>query len=164
MDYATVLLVAQTTIVFFLAAWLTTGAFENVFQPKLNSVFTTEVMDMTRMRDEYPEAYADVAYRRVSNPTIQKWIFRFIVVWEVAATLALWLGVYMMATAIFGSTDPLEAKAYAMIGVLLFTCTWSGFLVAGNWFCYWFCHFEGQFTHFLMALWGVLTLVFLAVG
>ena len=70
--------VAQSVAVLFLAAWLTTGVLENLFFPKLNSTFTAEVLDMARMRENYPEAYPDVAHRRISNPSIQKWLFRLI--------------------------------------------------------------------------------------
>ena len=162
--FETALLLCQTAAVFFLTAWLTTGVFENLFQPRLNSTFTAQVLDMERMRDEYPEAYADVAHRRVSNPKVQRFLFRVIVLWEVLAVSALWIATVALVGALVGGVDTQIARGFGLIGALMFTSTWAGFLIAGNWFCYWFCHFDGQNTHFQMTLWGMATMILLAVG
>ncbi|MFL2786550.1 MAG: DUF2165 family protein [Paracoccaceae bacterium] len=37
-------------------------------------------------------------------------------------------------------------------------------MIAGNWFCYWFCHEGAQNTHFQMTLWGMATMVLIAIG
>lgn len=162
--YEFALHLAQTTCVFLITAWLTTGVYENLFMPQLNSTFTAQVLDMARMREEYPDAYREVAHRRVSNPRVQVALFRLIVVWEVIAVSFLWLGTLAMVLALAGGVDIGNAKGLGLIGALLFTCTWAGFLIAGNWFCYWFCHYEGQNTHFQMTLWGMATMIFLVVG
>jgi len=156
-------LLTQTVAVFFLTAWLTTGVYENLFFPDLNATFTTEVLDMTRMREDYPDAYARVAHRRVTNPAIQTLLFRFIVAWEVLAVTALWVGFMTMLSALFGATPIETAHSFALLGVLLFTSTWAGFLVAGNWFCYWFCHEGAQNTHYQMTLWGIGTAILLLI-
>ena len=158
------LLVAQSATVFFLAAWLTTGVVENLFYPKLNSTFTAEVLDMARMREEYPEAYADVAHRRVSNPRIQIFLFRMIVLWELLATVALWIGFATILLALFGQIAADSGRTWALLGALMFTATWAGFLIMGNWFCYWFCHEGAQNTHYQMTLWGMATMIFLVVA
>ena len=44
---------------------------------------------MTRMREEYPEAYHYVAHRRVTSARLRRVLFRLIVSWELAATVAL---------------------------------------------------------------------------
>lgn len=161
--YEFALLLAQTAAVFFITAWLSTGVYENLFKPNLNSSFTAQVLDMERMREEYPEAYADVAHRRISNPTVQKFLFRLIVVWEMCATVVLWLAVGTMVLSVLGYVAPTQAKSIAILGALLFTSTWAGFLIVGNWFCYWFCHYEGQNTHFQMTLWGMATMILVAM-
>ncbi|MEL7463535.1 MAG: DUF2165 family protein [Pseudomonadota bacterium] len=155
---------AQTVALFFLAAWLTTGAWENVTRPSLNGVFTAEVLAMTRMERDYPEMFEMVAHRRITNPTVQRLLFRLIVAWEIVATIALWVGVIAMAAALIGFVPADIGRAYAVIGALAFTSTWAGFLVAGNWFCYWFSHDGAQVTHFHMTLWGLATLILLVVG
>ena len=164
MSFEIMLLITQTATVFFLACWLSTGVFENLFYPYLNSDFTSQVLDMTRMREEYPDAYEKVAHRRVSNPVVQQWLFRLIVLWETVAVLALWTGAVTLLLAVFGRVEPDFARALGLLGTLLFTSTWAGFLIVGNWFCYWFCHYEGQNTHYQMTLWGMATLILLAVG
>jgi hypothetical protein len=40
---------------------------------------------------------------------------------------------------------------------------WAGFLIGGNYFCYWYSHFPGQSTHFQLVLWGTATMIFLAM-
>ncbi|WP_170464556.1 DUF2165 family protein [Ruegeria arenilitoris] len=159
-----VVLVAQTAAVFFLAAWLSTGFIENVVHPDLNETFTNQVLTMERMREEYPEAYEVVAHRRIQNPAMQKFLFKLIVCWEGIATLTLWAGVLWLILAIMGVVDPASARAIGVLGVLLFTATWAGFLIVGNWFCYWFCHEGAQNTHYQMTLWGMATIILLVVA
>ena len=159
MAFELVVLVAQAVSVFFLAAWLTTGVWENIVYPDLNRTFTSEVLDMTRMREAYPDAYERVAHRRVTSPKLQNLMFRFIVLCEAVATLVLWIGAVSLALSVFGLADLDFARSVALGGVLLFTCVWAGFLVAGNWFCYWFCHEAAQNTHYQMTLWGMATLI-----
>lgn len=164
MTLETIILVAQTACVLFMAAWLTIGVLDNIFHSALNSTITAEVLDMTRMREEFPEAYEAVAHRRISSASIQKWLFAFIVVWEVVAAIALWSGFALLLMAALGQVEPATGRSLAVLGALLFTSIWVGFLVGGNWFCYWFCHEGAQNTHFQMTLWGIVTMIFLVVG
>lgn len=164
MAFETTILLAQAVCVFFLAAWLTTGVFENLVHSRLNSTFTAEVLAMTRMQSDYPEAFEDVAYRRISSPTLQKLLFRLIVVGEVVASGLLWAGFIALVMALLGATEVSVARTFAVMGALAFTSVWAGFLVGGNWFCYWFCHEGAQNTHYQMTLWGLGTLIFLATA
>jgi len=157
------LLLAQSAAVLFITAWFTIGVYENIFKPNLNCAFTSQVLDMTRMREEYPEAYVDVAHRRISNSNVQRFLFRLIVLWEVIAVAVLWAATVMMVMALFTGSDVQFAKGLAIMGALFFKSTWAGFLIAGNWFCYWFCHYEGQNTHYQMNLWGLATIILLAI-
>lgn len=163
MSFEIVLLIAQASATMFLAAWLSTGVFENVFYADLNRTFTSEVLDFTRMREQYPDAYARVAHRRITNPKALNGLFFLIVLWELVAVLALWAGVVTLVLAVFGGVEPDAARAWALLGALLFTCTWAGFLIVGNWFCYWFCHEGAQNTHYQMTLWGFATMLLLAI-
>ena len=164
MNLDTMILVAQAASVFFLAAWLTTGVFENLFYSTLNSTFTAEVLEMKRMREDYPEAYALVSHRRITNPGVQQFFFRLIVFWELAATVALWVGTISFALAITGQIEADTSRMLGLLGALSFTATWAGFLIVGNWFCYWFCHEGAQNTHYQMTLWGLGTMILLVAA
>ena len=147
-----------------MAAWLTTGALDNLLHPFLNETYTAQVLDMERMRIDYPEAYEFVAYRRVTNPKLRKRLFAIIVVWEIIAMLALWLSAVIAVLAAFGSAAAATAIALGMIATCLFISVWAGFLIAGNYFCYWFGHEGGQNTHFQMLHWGMANAVLLVAA
>ena len=116
------------------------------------------------MRDSFPNDYALMAHRRIENPSVHKLMFRLIVLSELVACVALWVGLGWMISALLGYVGGVEARTMAMLGVLCFTGVWSGFLIAGNHFAYWYCHEGAQNTHFQLAIWGVSTLVLLAIG
>ena len=159
-----VILFCQTICLSFLALWLTSGAWDNLRYPSLNETFTAEVMEMSRLRAEYPEAFTLVGHRRIKNRALQRAAFRLILIWEVLSMLALWIGVCVMFMALIGMQDVQIALSIAMGAALMFTTTWAMFLVVGNHFCYWFGHEGAQNTHFQMTLWGMATLIFLTAG
>jgi len=117
-----------------MATWLTIGAFENVFHPFLNETYTAEVMDMAHMRGDYPEAYQFVTYRHLTNVRLRQFLFRIITVWEVSAAVVLWIGAIALAMAASGALAPDTALALGLAGTMMFTATWCGFLIVGNWF------------------------------
>lgn len=157
-----ILLLCQTVCVTFLALWLTSGAWDNLRYPDVNETFTAEVMEMARLRADYPDAFAMMAHRRVTNRTLQKAAFRLVLMWELLSTFALWGSVIMLAMALFGVHEVEAARDVSMIAVLMFTTTWAMFLIVGNHFCYWFGHEGAQNTHFQMTLWGLATLIFIS--
>ena len=158
------LLLAQAVATAGLAGWLTTGVLDNLLHPSMNETYTAEVMSMDRMRAAYPEAYAEVAHRAVTNRGLQLVAFRSIVVAEFIATLLLWGGVLALVAALFGAATAETSRTVALYGATAFTAVWSGFLVAGNYFSYWFCHEGAQNTHYQMTLWGLGTIILLAQG
>ena len=95
-----------------------------------------------------------LAARRIENRKTQKILFKLIVAWEFLATVALWVGFGALDLAVLGGVPGDAARVLGLLGALMFTATWAGFLVAGNWFCYWFGHEGGQNTHFQMTLVG----------
>ncbi|NNE54106.1 MAG: DUF2165 family protein [Sulfitobacter sp.] len=157
------ILIAQGICLLFLALWLTTGVRDNLLYPQVNEMFTTEVMGLTRMRSEYPEAYEMIAHRRVISRYRQRLVFRLAVAWELLSVIALWIGVGCLAAAILGAMSADVARAVAMGAALMFTTIWAMFLIVGNHFNYWLCHEGAQNTHYQMTLWGLGTLIFLAL-
>lgn len=160
----TTVLAAQALATGLIGAWLTLGVRDNILHPAVNETYTAEVMAMTRMRAEYPDEFAHVAHRAVTNRTVQKWAFRLVVAAELMAALLLWAGVIALLLAIFGTVSVETGQSVALIGAMLFTAVWAGFLIIGNHFCYWFCHDGAQNTHYQMTLWGVGTMILLAIG
>ncbi len=159
-----ILLITQASSIFILASWLSIGVFENIFYPEFNRRFTNEVLELTRISQEYPEVYAVVKYRRITNKVVQNGVFWAIVCWQFVAVTVLWAGTISLFLAVFNLFEMEKALAIGLLGTLLFTMTWAGFLIVGNWFCYWFCHGEGQNTHFQMTLWGTTTSILMSVG
>ena len=158
----TAILFAQLVTTTALAGWLTTGVRDNLLYPSLNETYTAEVLEITRMREEYPEAYEKVAHRAIIDRRLQLWAFRLVVAAELTATVLLWIGTMALLLALPGAIDAEVARTWAVIGVVAFVCVWSSFLIVGNHFCYWFGHEGAQNTHFQLTIWGVGTLILLA--
>ena len=158
----TVLLFAQMIATGALAGWLTLGVRDNILHPSINETYTAEVMDMTRMRSEYPEVYEQVSHRAVSDRKLQQFAFRAVIAMELCASILLWIGVLFLFLSIFGAVRPDTARVVAILGATAFLAVWTGMLIVGNYFCYWLCHDGAQNTHYQMALWGIGTLIFLA--
>ncbi|MEX0311837.1 MAG: DUF2165 domain-containing protein [Tateyamaria sp.] len=157
------LIAAQALATGLVAGWLTLGVRDNILHTSVNETYTAEVMEMTRMRDEYPDAFAHVAHRAITNRPLQKLAFRLVVGAEALATLVLWAGVIGLIMALVGTGTADTGRSIAMAGTMLFTAVWAGFLIVGNHFCYWFCHEGAQNTHYQMTLWGVATMILLAM-
>lgn len=159
--FDTVILALCGANLVFIAAWMTVGTLENLFHPFLNETYTAEVMDMARMREEYPEAYARVAHRRLTNTHLRKGLFMVIVAFELIVMILLWIAAVSVLLAMFGNVAVVTALSFGLIGAGAFSSIWAGFLVVGNYFCYWFGHEGGQNTHFQMLQWGLLSMILL---
>lgn len=150
-----VLLLAQMVMTGALATWMTLGVRDNILHPRLNEQFTGEVLDMARLRDGYPDAYHIIAHRRVTSDSARTALFRLAVIWETLSCLVLWAGTLALGLALVGFVDLSTARPAAMLGTLMFTMIWAGFLIIGEHFAYWFGHEGAQTTHFHMLLWGI---------
>ena len=148
------ILIAEALMTGLVGLWMVTGAFDNWRFPDLNRAAVATVLRMDRMAEQYPEEFAQVAHRRLTDDRAIRFLFRMVVLWETIAALLLCLGALLLAFAGLVGTDPDPARTIALAGAMAFTATWAGFLIGGNYFCYYYCHFEGQFTHFLLVIWG----------
>ena len=153
---------AQAISVALIAAWLTIGVSDNIRHPDMNRAITAEVLAMGRMQREYPSDYARVAHRAVTDPVAHNRAFRLVVLVELTGTALLWIGVAALVGALVGAVARPDARALALAGAATFTAIWGGFLIVGNYFCYWYCHEGAQNTHYQMTLWGLGTMIFLA--
>ncbi|MEL6464652.1 MAG: DUF2165 domain-containing protein [Pseudomonadota bacterium] len=157
------LIAAQALATGIVAAWLTLGVRDNILHPSVNETYTAEVLEMSRMKADYPDAFAHVAHRAITDRRLQYVAFRLVVVAELVATLVLWAGAIGLVMALVGTGTSETGRSIAMAGCMLFTVIWAGFLIVGNHFCYWFCHEGAQNTHYQMTLWGVGTMILLAL-
>ncbi len=161
--FETALIACQSLALALPAAWLAIGVFDNIRHPELNGSVTAQVMDMRRMREEFPEDFARVAHRAITSAAIQRALFRVLVCAELAVMLALWIAVLALLWAFLSGGDAATARALALVAATGFTAIWAGFLIVGNYFCYWYCHEGAQNTHFQMTLWGLGTAIFMGL-
>lgn len=139
-------------------AWIALGAFENIRAPKANGDMVAEVLAMTRMKAELPDYYPLVSANRIESPRVHRAVFAAIVVAESVSAIVMLVGALALAGAALGLWGAALPRGIAVAGTLGFTMVWSGFLVGGQWVHYWATHQEAQHTHFLLAIWGVVTL------
>ena len=157
------ILAAQALATSLIAAWLTLGVRDNILYPSVNETYTAEVMEMVRMKAEYPKEFAEIAHRAVTNRAMQQWAFRIVVAAEMLATLVLWAGVVGLVMALVGTGSAETGRIIEQIGAILITAVRGGFLIVGNHFCYRFSNEGAQNTHYQMTLWGVATMILLAL-
>lgn len=161
--FDTVLLFAQIIVTGSAAGWMFTGVRDNILYPAQNETYTAQVMEMQRIRDEFPQAYEPVAHRAITDRKTQLLAFRAVVFAEAIACLLLCLGTAALILALFGAVGSDGARALAMLGASVFTAVWAGMLVVGNHFSYWFGHEGAQLTHYHMNMWGLGTIILLAL-
>lgn len=154
---------AQTGLLASLTAWIFTGARDNWLFPYMNQNAIASVVRMDGLAEEYPEDYACIAHRRITDEGTIRLLYRVIVLWETLATVLLALGTGAMVLSLVGAVDSEAARGLGMIGAVVFTLNWAGFTVGGNHFGYWYLHAPTQATHFLLALWGTGTMILLAL-
>ncbi|TMM52925.1 DUF2165 family protein [Sulfitobacter sabulilitoris] len=158
------LLLSQTVATGLIALWLSLGLRDNLLFPALNLSSIAEVMRMDRMRKDYPDEFAVLAHRAVTDPRLHRIVFLTVLLVEALTCLVLWLGVVALLVAAAGAASVDAGRGLALAGATLFTGLWAGFLIGGNHFSYWFCHEAAQNTHFQMTLWGVGSMIVLMQG
>ncbi|MEO9516586.1 MAG: DUF2165 family protein [Paracoccaceae bacterium] len=157
------LLIAQLVGTSLITLWLTIGVLDNLRHPSVNETITAEVLSMVRMAEEFPDAFARFSSRAITSRSVQNLAFRLIVLGEACATFLLWVGLVALIGACLGWVAPETARTTALLGATAFTGVWGMFLIVGNYFCYWLCHDGAQNTHYQMTLWGLGTMVLIAI-
>ncbi|MEL6205634.1 MAG: DUF2165 family protein [Pseudomonadota bacterium] len=157
------LLIAQAVVTGCMAAWMVTGVFDNWRHPHLNLSAVAMVTRFDRMAEDFPQDFEVVKHRRVSDMRVIRGLFYLLVAWETVAAITLVGGTVALVMALGGAVDVELARLLAVLGALAFTVNWAGFLAGGNYFCYWYCHFAGQATHFMLLIWGILGTILLVI-
>jgi len=161
--FESMVLLAQSFATAFLAGWMFTGVKDNWLLPRLNGDIVGMILRIDKFAEMYPDEFHHVAHRRVAAEWFHRAIFRFIVLWETLACVLLSIGAIALFAALFGAISLDLAQSLALLGALVFTSVWAGFLIFGNHWVYWYCHEWGQNSHFQLLLWGLGTMVFLAL-
>jgi predicted small integral membrane protein len=147
---------AQTVLTFCLAGWMISGVYNNWKFPYLNEAAVAMVMNFELMETTYPEDFAVVQHRKITNRKVVRGVFYLMVLSETIAAVLLASGAVFLALSLFGIIPHEVAQLIAVLGTLAFTINWTGFLIGGEYFCYWYCHFGSQATHLMLALWGTI--------
>ncbi len=156
--------IAQTVLTFCLGGWMVSGVFNNWMFPRLNEAAVAMVMNFELMELTYPDDFAVVQHRKITNPKAVRAVFYLMVSSETVTALLLTAGGLLMALSLFGLVPSETARLLALLGALAFTINWTGFLIGGEYFCYWYCHFGSQATHMMLAIWGTLVSCLLLIG
>ncbi|MCY4300746.1 MAG: DUF2165 family protein [Aestuariivita sp.] len=162
--FESMVLIAQTVSLASIAAWLTTGVYDNIRHPLNNEFYTAQVLSMNLLKKDFPNEYARVSNRAITNRTLQRCAFSFAVSIEAVTCLILWTGCIALSLSIIWPSIVVEAKTLALLGAVTFSSIWSGFLIIGNYFCYWYTHEGIQNTHFQMTLWGMANILLLTAA
>lgn len=153
--------IAQVLLVALPAAWLTLGVYDNLRYPDINRRDVAKVLDLEAITDE-PMIYEKIKSRRIKRPETVRRIFACVAAAEAVVALALWLACVGLALAVLGVMPRDLATGFAILATLAFIMIWAGFLIGGQWFYYWYGAF-GQWKHFTLVLWGIVTLIVLTL-
>ncbi|MCY4303538.1 MAG: DUF2165 family protein [Aestuariivita sp.] len=161
--FETMVLISQTIFLALMAAWLTIGVYDNIRYPKNNENYTSQVLSMELLQSDFPEVYNRVSHRAIVNRTIQKLAFLLVIIIESFTSITLWVGFICLIMALNHAIAFEVAHTIALVGATAFTTIWAGFLVMGNYFCYWYVYEGIQNTHYQMTLWGIANVIFLVI-
>ena len=145
-----------------LGGWMAVAVTDNWRHPDLNEEAVATVVRLDFLAKDFPEEYKQIAYRRIDDPRRIRFMFQSIRLAETAAAIGLLFSALLSILAAFGGIAPDTATTCALISAVFFTCIWAGFVIGGNYYCYWYCHQWAQSNHMMMMYWGFfVTLVLL---
>lgn len=144
-----------------LCSWMVVAVADNWRHPAMNRDALAMVLRLDLLAKEYPDVFAQLAHRRVEDERSIAAIFALVRWFETLAALMLLAATLALLTAAAGLVAGGAATAAAVTATLLFILIWSGFIIGGNYFCYWYCHGWAQANHFFLMIWGLLVLIVL---
>ena len=159
-----VMLVVQAGALWCVAAWMIVAVTDNWQHPDINLAGVAMVMRFDLMARDWPDDYAHVAHRRIDDPRLHRLAFRAIVTAETVAAVALVSSGLLFLLSAIGAVAPETAKSVAALSLIWFVAIWTGFIAGGNYFCYWYSHHSSQVTHYFLMIWGLVTLILVAVA
>jgi predicted small integral membrane protein len=157
-------LFAQAGVIAIQAGWLTVAVFDNWRHANLNERGFAEVLRMDLVAANDPQAYKQISYRRIESPKTEKRLFRLLVGAETTVAGLLWLSALALLLAAIGILDAGVARSLATLAALGFVAIWGSLLVGGMWFFERIGMGAAMSGHYVLSIWGVATLIFLAVA
>ncbi|MGR3514357.1 MAG: DUF2165 family protein [Paracoccaceae bacterium] len=155
------LLLVDAVLVAGLGVWMVVAVADNWRHPKMNENAVAMVVRMDALCDEFPDDYAQVAYRRIENPRIIRLLFHTMRLAETIAAVTLITASALLIGAALGAVSATVATGLAIASSAFFVSIWAGFIIGGNYFAYWYCHQWAQSNHFMFMIWGFLVLIVL---
>ncbi|MEM6727925.1 MAG: DUF2165 family protein [Pseudomonadota bacterium] len=152
-------LLLDAALVAGLAAWMVVCVRDNWIHPKLNEEAVSMVVRFDAMARDFPEEFQEVAYRRIDDPKMIRFLFNLIRWAETLAAGALSLAVLLLFLAAFGAASAGFAGAIALLSTAFFASIWAGFIIGGNYFAYWYSHQWAQMNHFSLLFWSLLVFI-----
>ncbi|MEM0936372.1 MAG: DUF2165 family protein [Pseudomonadota bacterium] len=156
-----VLFLVDAALIAGLGTWMAVAVADNWRHPKLNEEAVATVVRFDLMAQQYPEDFASVAHRRIEDRRMIGLMFRAMRLAETVAALLLFLAAALLIGAAFDMVDGSVATVTGVIAAAYFSCIWAGFVVGGNYFCYWYCHQWAQSNHYMVMYWGFFVLLVL---
>jgi predicted small integral membrane protein len=116
-----------------IALFFTLASLGNVTDYDANWEFVKHVLSMDTIFPDSP-----LAWRAITDPTLQAAAYWLIIAWEAATAIVLWIGVVRLLRAVSGA-DFAAAKTTAVVGLSMgFVLYAVGFVViGGEWFAMW---------------------------
>ena len=116
-----------------IALFFTLVALGNVTDYSANGEFVTHVLSMDTIFPDSP-----LAWRAITDPTMQTVAYWLIIAWEAATAIVLWIGVVRLLRAAAGPNFA-AAKTIPVLGLAMaFILYAAGFVViGGEWFAMW---------------------------
>lgn len=156
-------LFVEAALVASLGVWMTVAVYDNWRHPGLNREAVAMVMRFDLMEKDYPDDFAIVAHRKISDDRMIDLAFRTIRIAETLAAITLLSTSGLLVLSAFGAVPTELSTGIALLAVAYFCLIWAGFIIGGNYFHYYFCHQWGQSNHFMFMYWGLFVLAILLI-
>ncbi|RQO36437.1 hypothetical protein DBR37_09000 [Herminiimonas sp. KBW02] len=155
MSVTTSIWLFQVVFAIGLANWLSIAAINNLRAFRASVWAVGDTMAMTPLTQE-PRIDIPLQTRAISSPTLHRLALVFVIILQIAAALACWLGSYQLALA--GNLQ--AARPWLNLALCSFAACIFAMHLGGLWFAYWIRQGELQLTHISLLLW-VLSAFFL---
>lgn len=156
MDTQTSMMIFQTTCFLGFALWLSIALINNLhgFASSVKAVGAT--LSMAPLRQP-PVVDIPLLSRALVSPTLHRLALAVIVVLQLVAVLAVWLGCYLLLLG--GGLE--AARPWLNLAPSMTLASLFAMLLGGLWFAYWIRQEGLQLTHLMLVIWVLLNFLVL---